>query len=459
MFLEAVLDWPTVLSNKRYYGNSAAIEPISPTLSPFELDAERVIYTSSFRRLQGKTQVYPLPRYDYLRTRLTHTNEVAFVGKVIARNIGKKLVEQGVLGANPDQLSDIVYAACLAHDVGNPPFGHIGEEAIQAWFGRKLDVHPFDAVLAENSPKRNDFLHFDGNAQGFRILTRLASWREEGGVRLTYATLGAFSKYPYPSEYKRPDKKKKFGFMQDDHQAAHDIFSHLGMKDANGGVMRHPLAFIVEAADDISYLTTDIDDAHRMRQLDFTECESLLMGIIGPGGYRDHVEKMKTKNEQDKVSLMRSLASATLIDSVVQTFLDNKDVIMAGQFPESLIARCKYSKEAEDITNTCKEKVYNEINKIQLEAAGFNVIMGLMDMFGEMIVQYIGKGGRLNELDTKDRNLFYILPSESRNRFNHSNPYSCMLALVDYIAGLTDRFALDLYQRLSGHSSAIGKMG
>lgn len=451
------MDWSTLLSTSRYFANAAPLDAGKRPLSPFQLDTERIIYTSSFRRLQGKTQVYPLPRFDYLRTRLTHTNEVAFVGKIIAKNIGANLQAKHVPGANPDDFSDIVYSACLAHDVGNPPFGHIGEEAIRAWFSKRASDEVFKSVLEDESTK-NDFLHFDGNAQGFRILTRLASWREEGGMRLTYATLGAFSKYPYPSQ-KSSEKKKKFGYLKADSDAASKVFSALGM-GGPAGFSRHPLAYIVEAADDISYLTTDIDDAHRMRQLPFEECEKLFMGILHSGEYYDQARKLETDNRQDKISFLRSLTSAALIDAAVQTFLDHHDEILQGQFGNvSLIEKSKFSRNAKEIRQICRDKVYTELSKIQLEAAGFNVIMGLMDMFGEMIKSFILRGGIVEEMDMKDRNLYFLFPDELRGKMNHMSKYACMITLIDYISGLTDRFALDLFQRLAGHSTAIGKMG
>ena len=171
------MDWPTLMSATRYTGHSTVAGPTGRPMTAYQLDTERIIYTSVFRRLQGKTQVYPLPIYDYLRTRLTHTNEVAFVGKVIARNIAKKIPPAELCGVPPEDISDVVYAACLAHDLGNPPFGHIGEEAIQTWFSRRIKTEPFKNVLSDAAHK-NDFLFFDGNAQGFRILTapRYFTW-------------------------------------------------------------------------------------------------------------------------------------------------------------------------------------------------------------------------------------------------------------------------------------------
>lgn len=452
------MEWKTLMSRKRYTANVFAPAPGKRQIvSDFQLDAEKIIYTSVFRRLQGKTQVYPFPAYDYLRTRLTHTNEVAFVGKILGRGVGRALLSE--LGdVDPEDISDVVYAACLAHDLGNPPFGHIGEEAIKTWFLRKKEGadNQFSPALADPRTM-HDFLRFDGNAQGFRIMTRLSSWREEGGMRLTYAVAGAFSKYPFSSE-KSSQSKQKFGYMADDSDAAKKIFDTLGMKPTDGKYNRHPLAFLVEAADDISYLTTDIDDAHRVKQLEFEQSQTLLMKIVELGNYGDEYKAYRHSNDQDKISFLRSLASATLIEGVATAFLDNKNGIMNGRFDQPLIASSKFAAAAGEIEKTCKEKIYLEKNKIQLEAAGFNVITGLLDFFGTMVENYLAKKGVVDEMDHKNRNLYNLLPEESRKRMIGTDPYKCMLVLIDYVSGMTDRFSLDLFQRLSGHSSALGKM-
>ncbi|WP_161500005.1 dGTP triphosphohydrolase [Bradyrhizobium sp. AC87j1] len=453
------MDWKTLMSEERYTANTYVRRSVARQIvSDFQLDAEKIIYTSVFRRLQGKTQVYPFPAYDYLRTRLTHTNEVAFVGKILGRGIGRRLSASERGNIDPEDISDVVYAACLAHDLGNPPFGHIGEEAIKTWFLREKTKpgSPFNSTLSD-AHTMYDFLHFDGNAQGFRIMTRLSSWREEGGMRLTYAVAGAFSKYPFPSETSSPDKQK-FGYMADDSDAARKIFTALGMNNADGTYSRHPLAFLVEAADDISYLTTDVDDAHRVKQLKFDDSQALLLKIVDMGNYADEYNAYKCNNEQDKISFLRSLASATLIEGAATAFLDNRSTILSGRFKEPLIKVSKFAGAATEIRTACEERVYLEKNKIQLEAAGFNVIIGLLDLFGTMIEDYIAKKGSVKDMNHKSRNLYSLMPEENRKRMVATDPYKCMVVLVDYVSGMTDRFALDLFQRLSGHSPALGKM-
>ncbi|MFY9827700.1 MAG: dNTP triphosphohydrolase [Rhodoplanes sp.] len=255
-----------------------------PHISVFQKDAQRIIYSTQFRRLQGKTQVHPFPVYDYLRTRLTHTIEVGNVGRIIANQIEKELARQGDL-EYASCFGDITYAACLAHDLGNPPFGHVGEYAIQCWFSEMQTKSSIVAEVLSDEGAKNDFLHFDGNAQGFRILTRLAGSRDEGGLRLANATIASFCKYPYSSKYSTASKKK-FGFYLEESSYADQIFQSLGMiKDGTAVYKRHPFAFITEAADDICYLTTDIDDAVRTGHVSFNTAEPLLVDICKKGDF------------------------------------------------------------------------------------------------------------------------------------------------------------------------------
>lgn len=285
------MEWEKLLSPRRYREGPT---PHDTSVNVFQEDAGRIIHSTPFRRLQGKTQVHPFPAYDYLRTRLTHTSEVAHVGRVIATEAMRKL--QGrPKDFEPSMAGDIVYAACLAHDLGNPPFGHIGEYAIQTWFLRlkEANSHAICADLFADA-RANDFLNFDGNAQGFQILTRLTGWRNNGGLQLSYATLGAFSKYPHSS--RMAGDKKKFGYLFHDKDAASTIFDGLSMPRRDEttetqiavrdpAYKRHPLAYIVEAADDICYLTTDIEDAGRMKLLKFKRCEELLRAIADTVGH------------------------------------------------------------------------------------------------------------------------------------------------------------------------------
>lgn len=460
--------WPTLLSDKRFEPSGFVSEQIGSRkhVRAFQEDIDSIIYSSAFRRLQGKTQVHPFPTYDYLRTRLTHTLEVSHVGRLIATCLVYEDAIPLSAGLIAEDIGDIVCAGCLAHDLGNPPFGHLGEEAIQAWFKSNETNSHISSVLAQQD-RKNDFLAFDGNAQGFRILTRLSPRRQKGGMRLTYAVLGVFSKYPYSSEYVTGDSKK-FGFMQQDADAANKIFGGLGLKKKDGqeGVTggryaRHPLAYVVEAADDICYLTTDLEDAHRLDIFGFYETASLLKSVARTGEhYNDGTfEKITNENPQDGIAYLRAAAVSTFIDNVVATFCNNKNKIMDGNFNTSLIKASDLSEAAKTIERVCKTKLYVDGRKLQLETSGHQVINGLMDLYGTMILDTLNRDyDTVNDMSRRNWNLYQLLPKEFRSRLIARDPYESMLVLVDYISGMTDRYALDLFQRLTGTSPALGRM-
>jgi dGTPase len=456
------MDWERLCAPNRQSRFIEVADPRTEFLDPFSIDAERITYTSVFRRLQGKTQVFPLPIYDYLRTRLTHTNEVANVGKHLAKLVGKNIVDRKI-NVSPDTLGQIVYTACLAHDLGNPPFGHSGEEAIRDWFDKRKDQSEFSGVLSDAN-RKNDFLHFDGNAQGFRIVTDLSTWGSKGGMRLTYPVLAAFSKYPYPSSHSL-DSKRKYGYPFGAVDFANMVFETLGLPLHRDSVAtepkfkkwtRHPLAYLVEAADDISYLTSDVDDAHRMRNISEVKAEAWLNEIIS---LRNDVknDSKQISDARQKISYLRSVAATTLMRSAVESFDINYDSIISGEFNGELLLIGSTKAKVEEIKEQFRKEVFRSSYKLELEAVGYNVIQGLLELFGEMIVKFIEKGGP-SALSKKNENLYYLLPEESRQRMQSGSAYDCMTVLTDYVSGMTDRYALDLYQKIYGNSVALGKM-
>lgn len=420
-------------------------------VSAFSRDIQSLTYASPYRRLQGKTQVHPFPIFDYLRTRLTHSLEVAHVGRTIAATAFRELNYASDL-VNERDVGDVVYAACLAHDLGNPPFGHIGEYAIQTWFtGHKSKiVHD----LLQEPEKGNDFRFFDGNAQGFRIITRLAGWRQEGGLRLTLATLGAFSKYPYPSTM-ASETKPKFGYMENDEDGAKKIFGELEQPQHKFGFKRHPLAYVVEAADDICYLTTDIEDAHRMKLIDLNLAQQRLTRIAEMGG--DLLSFSAFEDEKDWIAYLRNAAVLSMTNEVVAALCDKENLILKGELEKGLIENSKLNSAAVDIRNTCKERIYLEANKLKTEAAGYEIIFKLLDVYGAMVLQLLEKKSE-EKLDPRQRAIFHLMPAEYRKQLGSGDPYICFLTLVDYVSGMTDRYALDLCSKLSGTSITIGRM-
>lgn len=447
------MNWPTLLSKERFVpaGITADIHSApSNRVTPFQEDANRILYSSAFRRLQGKTQVHPFPRFDYLRTRLTHTIEVASVGRTIAAAVATEIKDND---ATPQTLGDIVYAACLAHDLGNPPFGHSGEYAIQIWFEQNGEQE-IQTMLESNAQHKNDFVCFDGNAQGFRTITKVMPFRGEGGLRLTYATLGAFSKYPYSSKFAN-DSKKKFGFFQEDEASARKVYSGLGLLEdpkaaaGNTKYCQHPLALVVEAADDICYLTTDIEDAFRSKVIDFATAELLLKGIGEGGGHIPQYHQIPVKDFQDRVAYLRAGAINSLIDDAILQFCSHLDEIMNGSFGQPLLAKSKYADGIADIRNNAAKFLYLDRRKLEVEQTGFSAISGLMNVFGEMILT-LKKRGSVDLLDPANRRLFQLLPDEYARRLNASNLYGSLLVLTDYVAGMTDTYALTLFQKLTG---------
>jgi dGTPase len=459
------MEWEALLCQERYTDGVPDGGLENKAISAFQLDCERIIYTSVFRRLQGKTQVYPLPLYDYLRTRLTHTNEVAFVGRVLGKKVAARLKDTannyGISAHQADSIEDIIHAACLTHDLGNPPFGHIGEEAIQSWFekhlGKKEGVVNFEKILRDNE-KKYDFLSFEGNAQSFRIVTRLSTFRNSGGMRLTFASIAAGMKYPWSSS-DRPEGKKKFGFHYADRRAAEQVFNKCGMRDVSGKATRHPLAYLVEAADDISYLTTDIDDAHRMKQIETSAAIELLKPIGDLLNLNQNFNSVSGAGKQDKVSFLRSTAASAMIEATVKSFFDNYDKIMAGTFgSNNILDSTAASEKITEIRNFCRKYVYTEHNKIQTEAAGFHVISSLLNIFSEMRIELSLNARNPDRMDKKNQNLLNLLPKESQDALLKADEYESLVVLTDYISGMTDKFALELYQRLSANSVSLGRM-
>jgi dGTPase len=459
-----MMEWQQLLTDERF--RSIKIEPRSHEppvakkenpVTTFQEDIERILYSSAFRRLQNKTQVHPLPNSDYYRTRLTHSLEVAQVARIIGTSIGRYLLEEWNAlpdGTHPADIGDIVYAACLAHDIGNPPFGHNGEYAIQSWFEENQKHNSIVAGALADEQKRYDLLNFDGNAQMFRILTRLQEWRRRGGLQLSCAVMGASAKYPFSSKVGHEHyQKKKFGFMQDDADGANKIFRKLDLPrlDANH-YARHPLAFICEAADDICYRATDIEDGVKAGIIPFSKGERLLKGIAAKK-YRARYDDIDL--DDDKIKYLRSTAISTLIDAAYATFLDRYDDIMSGKCEPSLLEACNYAKQLNAIAQECRDTLYVERRKMETEAAGYHVIHFLLDKFGGMLAEYSERG--VSRMSRKSENLFYLFPKDNLSPVVSKDHYKLCCYLVDFVSGMSDRHAVDLFKKISGLSISIGQ--
>lgn len=333
----------------------------------------------------------------------------------------------------------ITAAAALAHDMGNPPFGHAGEAALSDCFKDKS----FDVTKAE----LEDLVNFEGNAQGFRILNK-----KQFGLRLTYATLGAFTKYPCPSLLPGRDKKKKsqkkFGYFQSEAEAFKDVAENLGLiRTAEGAWCRHPLAFLVEAADDICYSIIDLEDGCRMGLVSFVEIIDLLAPILG--SKLDREKLFATPGLNERLGLLRAMTIGKLIDACTEVFLANEDKILNGTFDTALTDICKFSRELNAISKLSIDKIYRTHSVVEIEASGHEVLPGLLN-------EFVVAGMELSNTSAskKYKNLGLLFPEEIRLAIGDAqgNQYAILRQVIDFISGLTDRHALSLYRKIKGIS-------
>lgn len=412
----------------------------------FEVDYDRIIFSSAFRSLQDKTQVIPLSKTDFVHTRLTHSLEVSVVGRSIGRLVGKKIIEKypylkEIHGHHMNDFGAIVAAASLAHDIGNPPFGHSGEKAIGEYFKIGAgQIYKQDLTDKE----WQDLIDFEGNANGFAVLTTTRPGNE-GGLRMSYATLGAFMKYPKESLPKKPTSgiaDKKYGFFQSDKNFFQDVASDLGLiPNKQGdtiGYERHPLAYLVEAADDICYTIIDFEDGINLGLVSEDYALEYLINLV-----KDSIDTAKYKSlitKEDRISYLRALAIGRLITDAVAVFIENEPAILAGQFPHSLMDKSKYKSQMADIIKLSVENIYQSREVIEKELTGYQIINNLLDKF---ITAYNNKyNGNPTNYDTL---LLKLLPE--RHHQEKDTLYERLLHICHFISMLTDGKAL-LYNQI-----------
>lgn len=442
------MDWAQLLSSKRLGDDRPGSDATQPR-TDFTRDYDRIIFSSAFRRLQDKTQVFPLAKSDYVRTRLTHSLEVASVGRSLgmlaSEVIADKQPEYKEL-ATPHDLGTIVATACLAHDIGNPPFGHAGESAIQEWFESNGVVEKLDGS------EKCDFLKFEGNAQGFRTLCTLQYAPRRGGMQLTSAVLGTFTKYPRASEVDEGLRQgisgKKFGFMQSERELFEELARELGLirKASNGFAWhRHPLAFLVEAADDICYHVMDIEDGYKAGCVSFDEIQELHRPWLSDE-HQKRGEEIADKGR--RVEFFRAITINGIIREIIKVFDDHYQGLLNGTFDEELSAKIGRSEEFKAFKQLAARKVYSAKPVVEIEACGFEVIRGLLDAF--MVAIDTKALGRTTG-KVRSRTLLALMPQlpEDLTKLSH---YEQVLLATDFVAGMTDSFAVQLYQRIRGIS-------
>lgn len=443
-----MMKWEKLLSLKKH-GDTFIRHRLdeSQTRNGFEVDYDRIIFSSPFRSLQDKTQVIPLSKTDFVHTRLTHSLEVSVVGRSLGRNVGERLLNKYTYlaeeyGYTVNDFGAIVAAASLAHDIGNPPFGHSGEKAIGDFFSKGKGSH-YQSELTEK--EWQDLIDFEGNANGFSVLTKSRPG-VIGGLRISYATLGAFMKYPkesLPTKPTRDISDKKFGFFQGDKEAFIDVVSELGllMKEdrLQTAFHRHPLAYLVEAADDICYTIIDFEDGINLGWIPEEHALEFLIKIVQNNINPQTYSQLQSK--EDRVSYLRALAIGSLIQDVTRIFIDNEEKILKGEFPYALTEKCSYIAQMKDILAVSINNVYQSKEVIEKEIIGYKVIHTLLESFiTAMNNKYYGEETHYDSLVLKLLPEKYHLESESL--------YERLMNVCHFVSMLTDGKALELYHSL-----------
>jgi dGTPase len=439
-------DWQKLLSVQRPDEKHSVF---TPSRSAFEQDYDRIIFSSPFRMLQDKTQVFPLPKHDFVHTRLTHSLEVASVGRSLGKKVGEVLLQRHTelkqQGLIPGDLGSIVSAACLAHDLGNPPFGHSGEDAISEFFKSSPKGLIFKDLLDEH--EWHDLIQFEGNAQGFRILNK----NQYQGLRLTYATLAAFTKYPRGSFISNPDNErksqKKFGFFQTEKETFTEMAKETGLKIVSKTEKiwnRHPLAFLVEAADDICYHIIDLEDGCNTGLVSFEQYKELLVGIIGQKF--DSFKLGKILSLREKTGALRAMAIGELIEQSTQLFLDFELDILAGNFDTALTDKIHSHSILQEIIKLSIKKIYKSSSVTETEVAGFEVLDGLLQAYIPAVHNTCKGIGNF-----RDKTMLRLMPEDIQMVLDEEkNLYKSFRWCLDFISGLTDSHALTLFRRIKG---------
>jgi dGTPase len=438
------MDWRKLISAKRF-GMEEYHKERQENRTEFQRDYDRLIFSAPFRRLQNKTQVFPLPGSIFVHNRLTHSLEVSCVGRSLGNDISKELLKK-----YPDmedsflpEIGSIVSAACLAHDLGNPPFGHSGEKAISTFFSEEGKGMALKPQLSD--AEWEDFTHFEGNANAFRLLTHQFEGRRKGGFALTYSTLASIVKYPYSSSL--AGNKSKFGFFISEEESFEKIATELGMIRLNDSPLRyarHPLVYLVEAADDICYQLMDIEDAHKLKILTSKETLSLLMNYFDDKK-KAHIEEtfkiVSDTNEQ--IAYLRSSVVGLLIRECTAAFMENEDAIMSGTFSGTLIKHMspQATKAYEHCEQVSMKKIYHSKDVLDIELAGYRIIRTLLELMIEAVT-------------SPEKAYSQLLINRVSSQYNIKAPaiYDRVQAVLDYVSGMTDVFALDLFRKINGNS-------
>ena len=437
------MNWNQLISAKRF-GLEEFHSHRRENRTEFQRDYDRLIFSAPFRRLQNKTQVFPLPGSVFVHNRLTHSLEVSCVGRSLGNHVAK-----AILGRQPSladsflpEIGSIVSAACLAHDLGNPPFGHSGERAIGTFFSEGAGQ-----ALADQLPRAQweDLTHFEGNANAFRLLTHQFEGRRKGGFVMTYSTLASIVKYPFSSAL--AGKKAKFGFFVSEEESFRRIADELGLLRLNDAPLkyaRHPLVYLVEAADDICYQLMDMEDAHKLKILTTQETKDLLMDYFDEAR-KEHIRQafrlVSDPNEQ--IAYLRSSVVGLLVQECMAVFLDHEEEVLDGRFEGALIKHIspRPAQAYRHCAEVAAERIYRSKDVLDIELAGFRIITTLLELM-------------INAVSSPEKAYSKLLIDRVSSQYNIKSPRFAerVQAVLDYVSGMTDVFALDLYRKINGNS-------
>jgi len=412
--------------------------------SSFDKDFDRIIFSHPFRRLQDKTQVHPLPEHDFVHNRLTHSLEVSSVARSLGRAVGEQvLADHPALKASltAHDFGTIVASAALAHDIGNPPFGHSGEASISDYFKE----HQGELESLFSPLEWADLTNFEGNAQGLRLIAKSGA----DGLKLTLPTVAAFIKYPKPSLVKKTFKnrksQKKYGYFSSEQQVFQGLVENLGMLSlSQGQYIRHPLAFLVEAADDICYNVIDLEDGCNLGLVSYEQTISLFGQILGDQFMPEKLEKVALM--KDRIGLLRALSISQLVNQCVKEFISHQKEIMSGEYDMALTDQIEAAQVLSEIQFVSIEKIYRSKKVVEIEAAGYQVLNGLLGVFvPALVAEHQGQKAYKYKLALR------LLPEDLTIQLKHEvELYEKLRLLLDFISGMTDSYAVNLHRKING---------
>ena len=422
-------------------------------------DYDRILFSEPFRRLAQKTQVHPLYEHDHVHHRMIHSLETASVGRSLGTLAGQAMLEKGLVTEKQrDAIAGTIQSACLLHDIGNPPFGHSGEDSIGAWFAARFRAGA-GAAGSVAKAQQAEFIAFEGNAQGFRIASRLEMARRDGGMRLSYATLGAFMKYPCTAEARQLSEGgyvglKKFGVFGTEVSHFAEVAEAVGLRAEGSGAARywrrHPLAFLVEAADDICYRILDLEDAATVGDLDSRLVIDCLEKIAGKPNRADDPQA----TTRDIVAFRRASAINKAIEAAVEAFMDNYDTIMAGDFNEGLMEISSKQEAFDEMKQISNARIFTALRKTELEIKGRQVLYAVLDHFHELYSDLGDCGWDAEELKARNGYWAKLIRAVDLDLRGVADAASAMHALADFVSGMTDRYAVKVRDMVTGNLSA-----